>query len=254
MLDRLGIGGNAPPSLFDFARETMGALSDWMGERPAISSEDEAREAKLLLDRAKNCAADLEAERQRLVSPLNMTIEDINAKYKELHNTDRKKPGVYDKVMNELKARLSAFLAIEEDKRLAVAEAKRREAEEAEKLAREAEAREREAIENSRAGELGVDVSQVVVEANQAFAAFEKAGREADRADRGAKVKIGGGWGKAAALHNVETLVVVSYGKAIAAIGPNEKIAEAILSAARDYRKLHNHLPEGVEANITRAL
>ena len=130
--NRLGMGGNNPPDLFAFSSETMFELSSWMKERPQIVSEDEAREAKLLLDRAKNCAGDIEAERIRLVTPLNEQLDDINIKYKTVHNKDAKKPGLLDKITNELKTRLSAFLQVEEDKRLAVAEAKRREAEELE--------------------------------------------------------------------------------------------------------------------------
>ena len=248
------IGHNKPPSLFEFARETMGVLSDWMKERPAIASEDEAREAKLLLDRAKNCAADLEAERVKLVTPLNEKIDTINAEYKSVHNKDAKKPGLLDRVVSELKIRLAEFIKAEEDKRQAEAALLRQKVEEAEAIARAAEEAERQAIDNARAGELGVDVTQVVVEADSRFADFERASREAARADRATHVKIGGGFGNAASLRTKETLVVVSYGKAIAAIGKNEKIEAAILSAARDYRKLHGRLPEGIEANITRAL
>lgn len=248
------IGHNEPPDLFAFSSETMFELSSWMKERPQITSEDEAREAKLLLDRARNCAADIEAERIKLVTPLNERLDDINIKYKTVHNKDAKKPGTFDKVINELKSRLSAFLQIEEDKRLAIAEAARRIAEEAEARAREAEQREQTDIANARAGELGVDVTQSVLEADRRFQEFKRADREALRAERGSHVRIGGGWGNAAALRSKETLVVVSYGKAIAAIGPNEKIAEAILSAARDYRKTHDKLPDGVEAEIIRAL
>ncbi len=99
-----------------------------------------------------------------------------------------------------------------------------------------------------------MDVTQVVVEADRSLKVLEKAEREAARADRDTHVKIGGGWGNAASLRTKETLVVISYGKAITAIGPNQKIADAILSAARDYRKLHGKLPNGVEAETTRAL
>lgn len=247
------LGHNRPPTLFDFARETMGELSKWMAEKPAIASEDEAREAKLLLDRAKNCAADLEAERIKLVSPLNEQVETINAQYKEVHNKSGR-PGRLDKVVNELKVRLAEFIKGEESRRQAEADLLRQQAEEAAAIARAAEAREQEAIANARAGELGVDVTQVVVEADQRFADFKRADREAARAERDAHVKIGGGWGNAASLRAKETLVLVSYGKAINAIGKNEKIETAILSAARDYRKLHGKLPDGVDAVLTRAL
>jgi hypothetical protein len=249
-----GPGHNKPPSLFDFAREIMGAMSDWMKERPAIGTEDEAREAKLLLDRARNCAADIEAERVRLVTPLNEKIDAINAEYKAIHNKDAKKPGLLDKVVSQLKIRLAEFIKNEEDRREAEAALLRQQAAEAEAIARAAEQAEQEAIANARAGELGVDVTQVVVEADSRFADFERANREAARADRATHVKVGGGFGNAASLRTKETLILVNYGKALKAIGPNDKIREAILSAARDYRKEKGTLPDGVEAQYTRAL
>ncbi len=248
------IGHNNPPDTIQAAHEAMTALSDWMKERPIISTEDEARDAKKLLDRAKGSTDELEAERDKQVRPLNEQVATINAKYKAIHSTDPKKPGILDKVVNELKARLTTYARQEEAKRLADAERKRREAEEAERIAREAEAKERETIANAQAGELGVDVTQVVVEADSRFAEFKKAEREAQRAERDSHVKIGGGWERSLSLRAKETLVLVSYGRAITAIGPNEKIREAILSAARDYRKEKGNLPDGVETQITRAL
>lgn len=248
------IGHNDPPSLFDFARETMDVMSHWMSERPAINNEADAREAKLLLDRAKNCSAEIEAERDKLVRPLNEQIDTINTKYKTFHNKDAKKPGLLDKIANELKSRLSLFIKAEEDRRLHEAECKRRAAAEAERLAREAETREREAIANAKAGELGIDVTQVVVQADSRFAEFKKADREATRAERETHVKIGGGWGNAASLRTKETLVLNDAFKALAVIGITENIETAILSAARDYRRLHKVLPAGVSALTERCI
>lgn len=248
------IGHNRPPDTIEAAHDTMRALSDWMKERPAVSNEDEAREAKLLLDRAKSCAGELEAERDRQVRPLNQQIADINSKYKAVHNTDSKKPGLLDKVVAELKARLAVFIRAEEARRLREAEEKRLAAEEAEQAARDAEAKEREAIENAKAGELGVDVTQVVIEADSRFADFKKANREAARAERESNVKIGGGWRRSVSLRTKETLVLVNYGQALRAIGPNDKIRDAILSAARDYRKEKGCLPEGVISETTKEL
>ena len=249
-----GLGHNQGPDLIDFARDTMVDLSAWMAEHPAIQSDDDARAAKKLLDRAKSCAGDIEAERDKLVRPLNEQISAINGRYKAVHNTDTKRPGTLDKVVNELKGRLAEFIRAEEARREAEAEAKRRAAEEAERAAREAEAREREAIENAKAGELGVDVTQVVVAADTAFSEFEHAAREAARAERDSHVRVGGGWGRSASLRTIETLVLVSYGKAIKEIGPHPKIEEAVLSAAREFRKVHGRLPEGVTATTERRL
>jgi hypothetical protein len=249
-----GLGHNLPPGPIEYARDTMGALSAWMAEHPTVATDDEAREAKKLLDQAKSCAGDIESERDKQVRPLNEKISEINGRYKAVHNTDSKRPGALDKVTNELKARLGAFIRAEEERREREAEAKRIAAEEAERLAREAEAREREAIENAKAGELGVDVTQVVVEADTAFSEFEHAAREYARAERDAHVRIGGGWGRSASLRTKETLVLQDPFHAIEDMGVNQGIEDAILSAARDYRKKHGKLPAGVTATTERKL
>lgn len=250
--DRLGIGGNKPPETIEAARDTMLALSDWMKEHPVIETEDDAREAKKLLDRAKSCSGEIENERDRLVRPLNEEIDAINAKYKAVHNKDSKKPGTLDKVVTELKSRLTVFIRAEEDRRALEAEAKRRAAEKAERIAREAEAKEREAIDNAKAGELGVDVTQAVVEADSRFTEFEKADRAAARAEREMHVKIGGGWQRSVSLRTKETLILDDAIQAINAIGVSDGIRDAILSAARDYRKRTGSLPAGVSAATER--
>ena len=125
---------------------------------------------------------------------------------------------------------------------------------EAEKAAREAEARESEALENAAVGEVGVDVVQVTYEADQAFDDYERKSRFAARAERDAKVKIGGGFGRTAALREKETLVVEDAVTALAAVGLTDKISEALLSAARDYRKRYDALPPGIGASYERVL
>jgi hypothetical protein len=244
--------GHNQPSPDDLAADAMRDLSAWMGEHPVIQTEDDARTAKLLLDRAKGCAGDIEAERDKKVRPLNDEIAAINAEYKAVHNTDKKKPGRLDRVVNELRSRLTDYLAREEAERIRKAEEARKAADEAERIAREAEQREREAIENAKAGELGVDVTQVVVEADSRFADFKKADREARRAERDMNVRIGGGFGKATSLRSVETLSLTDPVAALQAVGVTEKITDAILSAARDFRKQNGLLPAGVTSAITR--
>jgi hypothetical protein len=248
------IGHNSPPETIKAAQDTMRSLSDWMAEHPVIELEDDAREAKKLLDRAKGCAGEIENDRDHQVRPLNEQITVINGKFKAIHNTDPKKPGTLDRIVNELKSRLAAFIKAEQTRREAEAERLRLAAEEAAQIAREAEAKEREAIANAQDGELGVDVTQVVVEADSRFADYKKADREAQRAERNEHVKIGGGWGNAVSLRTKETLVLVSYAKAITAIGPHDKIRDAILSAAREYRKERGALPEGVISETSQEL
>lgn len=247
------IGANNPPSPVEYAQTVVDEINAWLADHPTIESEDDARAAKPLLDRAKLSLDEVEAERDSKVRPLNEQVSAINVKYKALHNTDAKKPGLFDKIVIELKARVAAFMIREEQRRQAEAEAARRAQEEAERIAREAEAKEMEALANARAGEV-VDVAEVTKEADAAFEEFERQSRFAARAERDTKVKIGGGFGKTASLREVETLHLDSYSLALKAIGPNDKVRDAILSAARDYRKLHGELPAGVRATYERKL
>lgn len=248
------IGDNNPPGIIDHAQSVIDDINAWLMDHPTIENDDQARGAKPFLDRAKAAFEEIESERDSKVRPLNEQVAAINQQYKSLHNTDAKKPGRFDRVVIELKARLAAFMVREEEKRRQALEAARKAKEEAERIAREAEAAEREAMQNAAAGELDVDVAAVTAQADEQFQKFESASRFADLAEKDAKVKIGGGFRQSASLRTVETLHLDSYGRAIKAIGKNEKIEAAILSAARDYRKEHGVLPDGVSATTERKL
>lgn len=248
-----GIGSNHPPGPIEHAQSVIDDINAWLSDHPTVETEDDARAAKPYLDRAKVSLEEVEAERDSKVRPLNEQVSAINGKYKALHNIDPKKPGLFDKIVIELKARVAAFMIKEEQRRAREAELARQAQEEAERLAREAEAKEAEALEDARAGEI-VDVAEVTKQADAAFEEFERQSRFTARAEKDTKVKIGGGFGRTAALREVETLHLDSYGLALKAIGPNEKIAEAILSCAREYRKTHGELPAGVRATYERKL
>lgn len=247
------VGSNNPPSTIEYAQSVIDEINAWLADHPTIETEDDARAAKPFLDRAKASLEEVESERNGKVRPLNEQVSAINAKYKALHNTDTKKPGLFDKIVIELKARVAAFMIREEQRRIREAEIARLAQEEAERLAREAEAKEAEALANAKAGEV-IDVAEVTKQADAAFEEFERQSRFAARAERDTKVKIGGGFGKTASLRDAETLHLDSYSLALKAIGPNDKVRDAILSAARDYRKLHGELPAGVRATYERKL
>lgn len=251
---REAIGGNLPPGPIDFAQEAMVDLSTFLNETPVIQTPEQAGKGGLFLERMRKTLADVEDERDAKVRPLNKQVADINAEYKAVHNEDSKKPGTADKLLNELKARLTAYAKAEEDKRIAAAEAARKIAEEAERVAREAEAKEREAIENAKLGEC-TDTGTATIEADQAFSRFEKANRAAAIAEHSVPVRIASSLGgNAISMRAKETLIIESVNKAIIAMGPTEKIREAILSSARDYRKEHGKLPAGIRAETSRAI
>lgn len=251
---RLQIGGNNPPSPIEIAKGTMAALSDWMKENPVIQDEVKAREAKLLCDRAKASLEEVEQERDKKVRPLNEKVSEINAQYKSFHNTDAKRPGVFDKIFIELKARINAFLVIEEEKRKTQAAEAARIADAKDLIAREAEQRERDALSSAAVGELDIDVAALTAETDLAFADRNKSVHAAAIAERDTHVRLGGGFGRAMSLKNKETLILDDAFKALADLGVTEKIREAILSDARAFRKINDKLPNGVSISTSQSV
>lgn len=242
------IGHNNPPepTPIERAADAQTALAKFLNDVPVIETGDHLVEAKRLFEHARGAMAELETERVALVDPLNKQVTSINGKYKSVHNIDSKKPGTFDKVLNELKARLTVYAAAEEARRAQEADAVRLVAEQAEATAREAERIEQQAKMDAAVGVVDTGVADAIANADQAFADFETASRFAARAERDSTFRIGDGHGKALGMRAEKTLVLESYSKAIKAIGPNPKIEAAILSAARDFRKLNGELPDGV--------
>lgn len=244
---RFGIGGNGPPSLIDLAREAMTAVGAFLKDHPTIATEDDARAAKLMKDRADGTIKDMEDERDALVRPLNTQVAEINGRYRAIRDP-------FTKTLGELRSRLTAFAKAEEQKRAAIAQAAYEAAAELERKAREAEAAEREAIENAALGDLDADVTAANIAADAAFAEFQRADHTAARADRDAKVKIGGGFANALSLRTREVLAVTDWKAAIEDIGLTAALSEAILTAARAYRKANGELPDGITSTNERTM
>ncbi|WP_100961007.1 hypothetical protein [Bosea sp. FBZP-16] len=242
-------GNNEPPNTKDHAWSTYRDVSGFLAETPVIQSEDTAREAKLFWDRAKISLDEMEEDRDSQVRPLNEQVKSINAGFKEVS-------GPLGKLKDELQSRMAAFALAEEKRKAAEAEALRVAAREAERVAREAEAREQEAIANASEGEF-TDVGDAIGEANDAFADYKVTSLAAARAERDVKARIGGGLGRAFTLRTSEVLEVIDAPLVLAeliALGGAvpAKVADALLSAARDYRKLKGNLPRGVKVTNER--
>lgn len=249
------IGHNRPPDALEMAQGTLADVATFLAETPVIDSHETAKRAGLYVERVTKLFGDMEDERDKQVRPLNEQVAEINAKYKAVHNADAKKPGSFDKVLIELKYRLTAYARAEERKREEAAAAAAQIAAEAERVAREAEAKEREAKTNADVGELGVDVATTIVEADRAFADFERANRAAAIAEREVPVRISSSLGgRALSLRTRETLILDDADAALKAIGVTENIREAILSASRNYRKLKGQLPPGVSSQTERTI
>ncbi len=245
---RAVIGGNNPPTPIESARVAFLALSDFLKAHPAIMNHEEAKDAKAMLDMAKATEGDLDAARKAEGDPLYSAWKAVNEKYKPAINA-------LSRIAGDLKARLTDFIRAEEARRAREAAEARRIAEEAAAAANAALAAEREARENAALGEINAPLGEAIEATDDAIAAAKRTDREAAVAERDADhVRIGGGFGRVASLRQKETLVVTDAAKAIKSIGLTDKIRDAILSSARDYRKLKGELPKGVTAEYERTL
>lgn len=243
--ERQGIGGNNPPGAIDIGNETASDLSMWLAQHPVIEREEDAIEAAPYVKRGKGALADMEAERDNRVRPLNAEVKQINESYKPAK-------ALLEKILDQLKSRLDAYGHAVEMRRIRDMEEKLRVAREAECIARAAAAADQEAKENAGVGEVGVDIAATTRAADAAFSEMRKAQREAARAERDVPVKLGVGYGAPLSMRTTETLVLESYNRALRAIGPDPRIESVILTCAREYRKKHGRLPEGVTSTHDR--
>lgn len=243
---------NNPPSPIDFAQSVIDELATFLANHPVIQSEEEARGAKVFIDRARAALVDIEVERVTMVTPLNDEVAKINAEHKRYHNNDKSKPGLFDKLLNALVARVQSFMLIEEARRKREAEHAKLLAEAAEKAAREAEAREKEVHESAAVGEIGLDVQTATNEADQAFEDYQRASRFAKLAEKESKVKVGGGFGRSLSIKDKEVLIVKDWRMAIGNTGLTDGIRDAILTAARNYRHEYGEIPSGIEITYER--
>lgn len=242
------IGGNNPPSPIDESRPAYKRLAQFLKDTPAIEDEAAAILANENLAIGKAVVKTLSDAQSAEADPLYSEWKAARAKYQ----------GAIDnmsKVVDEVADRLKRFMLAEEARRQHEADEKRRLAEEAEHTAREAERLEAEARENAAVGEVGVDVAAAIEQADTAFAEFKKSDREANVAEKDATVRFRSRFAaKATSLRTVKTLVLVDASKAIAAMGITEKIKEAIISSARDYRKEKEYLPDGITETEERTI
>ncbi len=232
-------GHNKPPGMIETAEETTSAISSWMAENPVIESEEQAKEAKLFLDRGKLAIEDMEDERDKLVRPLNETVKAINDKYRPVREG-------LDGLVQNLWTRIRHYLRLEEQRKQAIALEEARRADELRQAAEKALQAKEEAEEAAKVGELGVDLAPIAKAAQEAVQVAKVAERTAARAERETAVKVSGGFTRAIGLRSKEEYIVTNAVKAIEVLGATDEIKAAIVKAARAYRKLHNQLPAGV--------
>jgi hypothetical protein len=242
-----GIGDNRPPGPIPSAKEAMREVSAFMADVPSIESHEQAKQGGAYVERTRIALAEMETERKVKVDPLNAQLGTINSSYRIVREP-------LEKILLELKRRLTNFASAEEAKRIAAAEAARKAAEEAERIAREAEAKEQEAIQNAEVGECA-DVGGAIAQADAAFSDFQKAQRAAARAEREQTARIPSVMGgRAQVMRDYEVLAISDAAAAIKCMGMTDKIRDAILSSARAYRGDFGQLPDGVTATTQRRM
>src|SRR5215475_1232133 len=110
MNERLGIGGNYPPSPITAAASSLADLAVYMQDNPVVVTDEDARLAKTHIDRAKASLEELEIARKLEVKPYNDKVSSINTEYKAAYHP-------LERMMRALKDRLSDFIRVEQKRR-----------------------------------------------------------------------------------------------------------------------------------------
>lgn len=238
--------GHNRPTPQDLAGDALTDLGRFLSDNPTIEA-GTVKEGTLFAERARKTLQDMEDARKFEVGPLNEQVKDINGRYRTAR-------GPLENLFTTLRLRLTDYTAREEAKRIREAEIARQAALDAEMEARRAEEAEIEAKQNSSLGEI-VELAAVVVEADQAFHDFQKLDRAAAIAERDTHVRLPSQLGgKALSLKTTETLILANAMEAFSVLGNHPKVIEALLTAARDYRRKRGSLPAGVTASYSRSI
>lgn len=240
------LGHNNPPEVLKLAVEVIADISGRMADVPVVETEEDARLIKMEIDRAKACIKDLEAEQDSKVRPLRDKADQIRQTYRRPRN-------LLGDLLDEMLARVQLFVKAEEKRRQEIALAAAAKAAALALEARAKELEEQERLDDAAKGEVGVNVAEIVADADEAFEAYCAAERAAELAEKQTHVKIGGGFSRAIGMRKTETLSVHNYHWAMDALhnaGFFGAIEPAILQAARAYRKVHGKLPDGIKSTV----
>jgi hypothetical protein len=238
---------NSDCPALEAARDTLTAFSKFLQDYPVIENAQDDIKVTNWIERARLNLASIDDELKPKADPLYAQWKAVREPYTRVIEPLKK-------LFDEAKRRANKFKLAVENARKAEAERLRREAEAKERAAREAEAREVEAV---AAVDVGVceDVGTAIVEANEAFHDFQVADREAARAERSVPVRVASiAGGRPITMRNKRVLVVEDPIAAVKAMWPNERIADAIRLAAKDYQNAFDELPPGIIETVERSL
>lgn len=242
-------GHNNPPSRLEYAADAFTELSAFLKDKPVIQSEHEARAGVALKERTLVAIKEARNERETKTSPLRERLNAIFSAYELV-----KDKGPLETAYGILRKRLTTYATAIEDARIAEANRLRLEAEERERIAREAEAAEAAAIAGADVGEC-TDVGAAIEQADVAFSSFRRADKQAAIAEKNVPVRFASALGgRSQAMRNVEVLMLDNIDAAIKVLGITDKIRDAVLSSARDFRKEFDELPAGIIATYERSL
>src|SRR6266436_694509 len=220
------VGHNNPPEVLELAETVISDISMVMADIPVVEDEKTAREMKTGIDRAKLCIRDLDAELADKVKPLLAAEEGFRGQY-------RPKKAMLNSLLDEMLDRVQIFVKAEQRRREQAAALLVAQAHEARRKAEEAERIELEQLDNASKGEIGINVAEVIGDADEAYEAYEKAERQAQIAEKDSRVKIGGGFSRAIGMRKKETLHIFNIFKAIDSLGITNDIEIAVLKSAR---------------------
>jgi hypothetical protein len=237
---------NSASPAIDAAKDATTGLNAFLTDAPKIDAAN-AKEGGAWVERVRIALAELEDERKSKADPLYARWKAVGEPYSRVA-----KP--LERLFGELKRRVSEHFNAVEAARRAEAERLRAEAEAKERAAREAEAREADAI---AAVDVGVceDYGDAIEKADEAFADYRVADRDAARAERDVTARITSiVGGRPVSMRTKRVLVVDDPVAAVKAMWPNERIEDAIRKAAKDFEDAFGELPAGVTATHERGL
>jgi hypothetical protein len=241
------IGHNAPPGPVQSAKDALIELNAYLTENPVIQDQKQAKEAGGWIKRTRDSLQSLENERTEKVGPLNVQLKALNDLYRGVRDP-------LEKILLELKRRVTAYATAQEDKNRAEAERLRKEAEEAAERARHAATLADDAVASVDVGEC-IDAGAAIADADAAIKAAGIAERTAARAEREQTARIGSVMGgKALSMRTQEVLSVTDAVAAIKCMGEWPELHDEIRKRARAYREDYGHLPEGITKTIERRM
>jgi hypothetical protein len=244
---RLGLGGNKGPDMTGTAATTTADISAFMSETPVIETAEQAGEAKTFLDRGTLCTKDLDDERKTKTYPLDKERERIFDYYRGPRE-------LLQRVIEELRRRLTYFAAAEEARRIEIARQNAERARVSEEAAQAAEQREHQAMVEADSGVLGGDIAALAHDADTAFAEFKKAEHQAQISERETHVRINDpvGMRRAVSMRGHDVIIITDAIAFIKETGVPHNLEEPMRTVARAFKKVHGRWPAGVEVHVER--